>query len=92
MGDLQRRAALLAEAVREATEPLMARKSRVGFDRVLKRFARADRGSEMTRPLSLRLPRGGRIIITGESFAPGGGVEAAWLAGNACARRLIEED
>jgi renalase len=56
------------------------------------RFARADRGSEMTRPLSLRLPRGGRIVVTGESFAPGGGVEAAWLAGNACARRLIEED
>lgn len=56
------------------------------------RYARADRGSEMSRPLSLRLPGGGRVILTGESFAPGGGVEAAWLAGNAGAARLIEEE
>jgi predicted NAD/FAD-dependent oxidoreductase len=32
------------------------------------------------------------MVITGEAFSPGGGVESAWLAGNACARRLIEED
>jgi renalase len=56
------------------------------------RFARADGASALSRPLGIRLPRGGRVVITGESFAPGGGVEAAWLAGNACARRLIEED
>jgi renalase len=56
------------------------------------RFARADRSSELSRPLTIRLPRGGRIVVTGESFAPGGGVEAAWLAGNACTRRLIEEE
>lgn len=56
------------------------------------RFARSDRGSELTRPLLLRLPLGGRVVITGESFAPGGGVEAAWRAGHAGAQRLIEEE
>jgi len=56
------------------------------------RFARADRGSELSRPLSLRVSGGGRVIITGESFAPGGGIEAAWLAGKASARRLVEEE
>ena len=42
--DLQRRAALIADAVREAAEPLVARGARGGFERVLKRFGRADRG------------------------------------------------
>jgi trehalose 6-phosphate synthase len=42
--DLQRRAALIAEAVREAAEPLVARGARGGFERVLKRFGGADRG------------------------------------------------
>jgi len=56
------------------------------------RFARSDSGTELRRSLQLRLPRGGRVIFTGESFAPGGGVEAAWLAGNESARRLMEEE
>jgi predicted NAD/FAD-dependent oxidoreductase len=56
------------------------------------RFARSDRGSEMSRPLSLRVAGGGRVIITGESFVPGGGIEAAWLAGIASARRFLEEE
>ncbi len=56
------------------------------------RFARADRGSGFCRPLALRVSGGGRVIITGESFAPGGGLEAAWLAGKASARRLVEEE
>ena len=42
--DLARRSALLAEAVREAAEPLVARQARTGYDRVLKRFSRPDRG------------------------------------------------
>jgi len=46
----------------------------------------------MSRPLFLRVHGGGRVIVTGESFAPGGGIEAAWLAGNASARRLREEE
>ena len=42
--DLQRRATLIADAVREASEPLVARGARGGFERVLKRFGGADRG------------------------------------------------
>jgi alpha,alpha-trehalose-phosphate synthase [UDP-forming] len=42
--DLQRRAGLLADAVREASERLVARGARTGYDRVLARFSRADRG------------------------------------------------
>jgi predicted NAD/FAD-dependent oxidoreductase len=56
------------------------------------RFARADRGSELSRPVSLRVRGAGRLIITGESFAPGGGIEASWLAGNAAAARIVEEE
>jgi trehalose 6-phosphate synthase len=41
--DLQRRGALVADALREAAEPLVARQARTGYDRVLKRFARDDR-------------------------------------------------
>ena len=44
--DLQRRASLIADAVREAAEPLVTRGSRTpaSYERVLKRFGRADRG------------------------------------------------
>src|SRR6266851_4315092 len=42
--DLQRRAALIADAVREAAEPLVVRGAKGGFERVLRRFGRADRG------------------------------------------------
>ena len=42
--DLGRRAALAADAVREASERLVARGSKVGYDRVLQRFGRPDRG------------------------------------------------
>jgi trehalose-6-phosphate synthase len=42
--DLRRRAALIGEAVREAAEPLVARGDRRGFDRVLRRYGRPDRG------------------------------------------------
>ena len=41
--DLQRRAALAADAVREASERLVARGAKTGYDRVLSRFSRADR-------------------------------------------------
>ncbi len=41
--DLQRRAALAADAVREATERLVARGARTGYERVLTRFGRQDR-------------------------------------------------
>jgi trehalose-6-phosphate synthase len=41
--DLQRRAALAADAVREASERLVARGARTGYERVLARFGRQDR-------------------------------------------------
>jgi trehalose 6-phosphate synthase len=41
--DLQRRATLTADAVREASERLVARGAKTGYDRVLSRFSRADR-------------------------------------------------
>jgi len=41
--DLQRRATLTADAVREASERLVARGAKTGYDRVLARFGRADR-------------------------------------------------
>jgi trehalose 6-phosphate synthase len=42
--DLQRRAALVADAVREATERLVVRQARTGYDRIFTRFGRPDRG------------------------------------------------
>src|SRR5688500_14170606 len=42
--DLQRRAVLAAEAVREASERLVARGARTGYDRIFARFGRPDRG------------------------------------------------
>ena len=42
--DLQRRASLIADAVREAAEPLVARRARGGYDRIFTRFGRPDRG------------------------------------------------
>jgi len=41
--DLQRRATLTADAVREASERLVIRGAKTGYDRVLARFGRADR-------------------------------------------------
>src|SRR5882724_1476543 len=41
--DLNRRAALTADAVREASERLVARGARTGYERVLTRFSRQDR-------------------------------------------------
>ena len=85
--------AWVAELIQEAARvvgPWAGRPSWVQAHRW--RFARSDRGSEMSRPLALRVRGGGRVLVTGESFAPGGGIEAAWLAGNASARRLIEEE
>lgn len=42
--DLRRRAVLAADAVREASERLVARDARTGYDRILARFGRPDRG------------------------------------------------
>ena len=42
--DLRRRAVLAADAVKEATERLAPRGARTGYDRILTRFGRTDRG------------------------------------------------
>ena len=42
--DLERRAALLGEGLREAVEPALARGSRPGIERLLKKFGRRDQG------------------------------------------------
>jgi trehalose-6-phosphate synthase len=43
ISDLNRRASMAAEAVREAAEPLVARHARTGYDRIVKRYTSADR-------------------------------------------------
>lgn len=52
-------------------------------------YARVDRGSELAQPLSLCLPGGQRLGLAGDLFAPGGGVQAAWLSGRRLAERLL---
>lgn len=55
------------------------------------RFARVDRGNELSRPLLTTLEKGPRLGLAGDVFSPGGGVQAAWLSGSALAQRLLNE-
>jgi hypothetical protein len=55
------------------------------------RFARGDRDAELSAPLWLRLPSGACLGVAGDRFAPGGGVEAAWLSGRRLAERILRE-
>jgi hypothetical protein len=55
------------------------------------RYARVDRGNELARPMLTRFPEGPRLGLAGDVFAPGGGVQAAWLSGSALAQRLLNE-
>lgn len=52
------------------------------------RHARVDRGNELAAPILVELGEGARLGMAGEVFAPGGGVEAAWLAGRNLGRRM----
>lgn len=52
------------------------------------RHARVDPGSEFTQPILVPLPGGARLGLAGEVFAPGGGMEAAFMSGKRLARRL----
>ena len=54
-------------------------------------FARGDLDGELAAPLWLRLPWRAHLGIAGDRFAPGGGVEAAWLAGRRLAERILRE-
>ncbi|MEI7703197.1 MAG: FAD-dependent oxidoreductase [Deltaproteobacteria bacterium] len=77
--------ALLAEAARVAGEwaghPVAHHAHRW-------RFARSDLASELAGPILVRLPSGGSVGFCGDRFAPGGGVEAAWVSGRELGRRL----
>lgn len=53
------------------------------------RYARSDRVAELSGPLLLPLPGGGRLGLCGDRFAPGGGVEGAWRSGRMLAERLL---
>lgn len=52
------------------------------------RFARTPAAAELAGPVLVRLPDGGRLAVCGDRFAPGGGVEAAWISGRELGRRL----
>jgi hypothetical protein len=56
------------------------------------RQARTDLGAELSAPLLCTLPGGARLGLAGELFAPGGGIEAAWVSGQRLARRILDEE
>jgi hypothetical protein len=78
-------AALLAEAGRIAGE-WAARPAARHAHRW--RFARSDLAAELSGPVLVRLPSGCSLGFCGDRFAPGGGVEAAWVSGRGLGRRL----
>lgn len=53
------------------------------------RYARTDLAAELAGPLLLALPGGARLGVAGDRFAPGGGVEAAWISGRRLAGRIL---
>jgi renalase len=54
-------------------------------------FARLERGAELGQPLRITLPGGQHVGLAGDVFAPGGGVQAAWLSGIRLAERFLQE-
>lgn len=52
-------------------------------------WARNGRDSELAGPMLLPLPEGGLVGVCGDRFAPGAGVEAAFLSGRALAARIL---
>jgi hypothetical protein len=56
------------------------------------RFARTDGASELSAPLLVGTSAGTRLGLAGEVFAPGGGIQGAWLSGRSLARRLVEKE
>ncbi len=52
-------------------------------------YGRLERSAELAGPMLLPLPGGGRLGLCGDRFAPGGGVQAAFLSGQRLARRLL---
>ncbi len=56
------------------------------------RYARNDLAAELAAPMLIGLPGGARLGLVGDRFAPGGGVEAAWLSGRRLADRILAEE
>jgi len=55
-------------------------------------YARVDRGNELSAPILIEIEGGARVGLAGEVFAPGGGIQAAWLSGRNLARRLLGKE
>ncbi len=55
------------------------------------RFARVASGGELAGPRMIALSGGRRLGLAGESFSPGGGMQAAWRSGRELARRFLED-
>ncbi len=56
------------------------------------RYARPYGGSQLAAPMLLRPRETGMMALTGDLFAPGGGVQGAWRAGGEIARRMRLEE
>lgn len=82
------RAAMLREAGRHFGDWAAAPQRALGHRW---RYARASDGGELTRPLLLEFNEGARLGVTGECFARGGGVQAAWKLGRMLASLLSGE-
>ena len=52
-------------------------------------YARLDRSAELSGPMLIDLPGGGRLGLCGDRFAPGGGVQAAYASGRMMAGRIL---
>jgi predicted NAD/FAD-dependent oxidoreductase len=55
------------------------------------RHARVDRSCELAAPMRITLGEGQTLGLAGDLFAPGGGVQAAWLSGERLAASLRKE-
>jgi predicted NAD/FAD-dependent oxidoreductase len=53
--------------------------------------ARSDMSAELSGPLLIDLPGGGRLGLCGDRLAPGAGVEAAWRSGRLLAGRILAQ-
>ena len=56
------------------------------------RHARVDRSCELARPVRVTLAQGQGLGLAGDVFAPGGGLQAAWLSGARLAGSMLEEE
>ncbi len=55
------------------------------------RYSRLDGGNELVCPIGLTLAGGARLVLAGELFHPGGGLQAAFRAGRQAGQRVAQE-